>query len=251
MGIDWWRNDPMLTTSAAGAGRGEPPAAASASRSWRRAREARRRKARVAETRPATSSPSPADSTRSSCGDVPGLRDATIQVLEHRDLQAVTCSVDLAEFGEEALRAQPREPALARGGGPRPRRRGAGDSARRDHRPHAPGHDLLGRGECPSTPRRVVRRAPDRTRPRGGLPRVERQGIRRPRTGRRRRVRPAATRRVPPTSHGNALGPTTSRPQRIRLRSWPTPCTTSSGHGRVPCAGSRRRTRDSRTSRAP
>ena len=37
-------------------------------------------------------------------GDVPGLRDATIQVLEHRDLQAVTCSVDLAEFGEEALR---------------------------------------------------------------------------------------------------------------------------------------------------
>jgi len=37
-------------------------------------------------------------------GDVSGLRDAAIQVLEHRGLQAVTCSVDLAEFGEEALR---------------------------------------------------------------------------------------------------------------------------------------------------
>ena len=36
--------------------------------------------------------------------DVPGLRDAAIQVLEHRGLQAVTCSVDLAEFGEEVLR---------------------------------------------------------------------------------------------------------------------------------------------------
>src|SRR4029077_3568325 len=37
-------------------------------------------------------------------GDVSGLRDAAIQVLEHRGLQAVTCSVDLSEFGEEALR---------------------------------------------------------------------------------------------------------------------------------------------------
>ena len=37
-------------------------------------------------------------------GDVSGLRDAAIQVIEHRGLQAITCSVDLAEFGEEALR---------------------------------------------------------------------------------------------------------------------------------------------------
>lgn len=37
-------------------------------------------------------------------GDVSGLRDAAIQVLGHRGLQAVTCSVDLTEFGEEALR---------------------------------------------------------------------------------------------------------------------------------------------------
>ena len=35
---------------------------------------------------------------------VAGLRKAAIQVLEHRGLQAVTCRVDLDEFGEEALR---------------------------------------------------------------------------------------------------------------------------------------------------
>ena len=29
MGIDWWRNDPMLSTQRAGAGRGEPSSCAS------------------------------------------------------------------------------------------------------------------------------------------------------------------------------------------------------------------------------
>jgi gas vesicle protein GvpL/GvpF len=32
-----------------------------------------------------------------------GLRGAPLEVVEHRDLQAVVCSVDLEEFGEEAL----------------------------------------------------------------------------------------------------------------------------------------------------
>jgi len=36
---------------------------------------------------------------------VPGLRGATLDVVEHRDLQAVVCSVDLDEFGEAQLKA--------------------------------------------------------------------------------------------------------------------------------------------------
>ena len=35
---------------------------------------------------------------------VPGLRGATLNLVEHRDLQAVVCSVDLAEFGETQLK---------------------------------------------------------------------------------------------------------------------------------------------------
>lgn len=35
---------------------------------------------------------------------VHGLRGASLRVLEHRGLQAITCSVDLDEFGEEPLR---------------------------------------------------------------------------------------------------------------------------------------------------
>ena len=38
MGIDWWRNDPMLSSERAGPGRREPRSCASGSRSWSRAR---------------------------------------------------------------------------------------------------------------------------------------------------------------------------------------------------------------------
>jgi hypothetical protein len=36
--------------------------------------------------------------------DTPGLRGADLEVVEHRDLQAVVCTVDLGEFGEEQLK---------------------------------------------------------------------------------------------------------------------------------------------------
>jgi hypothetical protein len=37
--------------------------------------------------------------------DTPGLRGAPVEVVEHRGLQAVVCTVDLAEFGEEQLKS--------------------------------------------------------------------------------------------------------------------------------------------------
>lgn len=38
-----------------------------------------------------------------SLGSVPGLRDRPVEIVSHRDLQAVVCTVDLEEFGEAAL----------------------------------------------------------------------------------------------------------------------------------------------------
>lgn len=39
----------------------------------------------------------------SAVASVPGLRDRPVEIVQHRDLQAVVCTVDLAEFGEAAL----------------------------------------------------------------------------------------------------------------------------------------------------
>ena len=46
MGIDWWRNDPMLTARRAGPGRGEPASCARGSRSSSRGRGGGSRRAR-------------------------------------------------------------------------------------------------------------------------------------------------------------------------------------------------------------
>jgi hypothetical protein len=37
--------------------------------------------------------------------DTPGLRGAPVEVVEHQQLQAVVCTVDLAEFGEQQLKS--------------------------------------------------------------------------------------------------------------------------------------------------
>ena len=103
MGIDWWRNDPMLSTSAQGL-----------------AEENRQLRERLEELEEGSGGlvggrlewliaasylfAVARGLDTQQLGDVSGLRDAALQVLEHRGLQAVTCSVDLAEFGEEALR---------------------------------------------------------------------------------------------------------------------------------------------------
>ena len=50
---------------------------------------------------------------------VDGLGGSALEIVDCRDLQAVVCSVDLDEFGEDSLRTQPGRPGLAGAGGPR------------------------------------------------------------------------------------------------------------------------------------
>src|SRR4051812_50148086 len=47
-----------------------------------------------------------------------GLRGAPLEVVEHRDLQAVVCSVDLEEFGEDRLKEHLEDMEWLGGGAP-------------------------------------------------------------------------------------------------------------------------------------
>ena len=184
-------------------------------------------------------------------GDVSGLRDAAIQVLEHRGLQAVTCSVDLAEFGEEALRRNLESlPWL--------------EEVARAHDDVVQATALV----ATTAPMRLVTICSDeasvrarldewydglrdRSRPRGGLPRMEREGVRG--TSHRRVATSAASKA---TSGAAYLARKRARASDRRAAADEAAQVADVVHqelgdARVRCVVSRRRTRDSRASRAP
>ena len=90
MGIDWWRNDPMLLDDRAGAGRGEPAAPRAPRGAGGGLGRTRRRTARVAERGQLPVRRRPADSTPQQLGGRlrPDGRPRS-RCVEHRGLQAV------------------------------------------------------------------------------------------------------------------------------------------------------------------
>ena len=101
MGIDWWRNDPMLSSQAQDLSEEN--------------RELRERLAELesAHERRRGRMTMSADGLylfavgrgldSSVLSGVEGIDGAVLQVVDHQDLQAVVCAVDLDEFGEASL----------------------------------------------------------------------------------------------------------------------------------------------------
>ena len=126
MGIDWWRNDPMLTTPARRTWPTRTAACRPGSRSWRRGPPGARRAGRGAAgharwlSAAATSTPITRGlDRRRRSRTSPALDGGRLDVVEHRGLAAVVSDVDLDGVRRGGAAPQPRGPDLARGGRPR------------------------------------------------------------------------------------------------------------------------------------
>ena len=100
MGIDWWRNDPMLNTSAE-QGLDEENRQLRATRGGARGR--RREAPPMAEHGRYLFAVARGLDPAALAGRARAADGAPLDLVEHRGLQAVVCDVDLADFGEEAL----------------------------------------------------------------------------------------------------------------------------------------------------